>query len=77
MSLIGQTKLDILSELGEQPSHGYALADELEISHGYIYTHLSELSEEGMIEITDERDGKKIYALTDSGQLLLRALISD
>ena len=74
MSLIGQTKLDILLELREQPSHGYALAEKLDISHGYIYTHIDELRNEEMVELQDERDGKKVYRLSENGQLLLRAL---
>ncbi|WP_331714052.1 winged helix-turn-helix domain-containing protein [Halobacterium sp. CBA1126] len=73
MALISETKLDILQHLSEEPSHGYALAEKLDLSHGYIYTHLGELGEEGMIEVVEERDGKKIYELTESGEYLLKA----
>jgi len=80
MSLIGETKLSILRELALGPSHGYGLAEELSTSHGGIYTHLNELQEEGMIEVKEEHEegrGKKMYRLTDNGQLLLRALGED
>lgn len=62
MSLISETKLSILRELANGPSHGYALAEELGMSHGGIYTHLQELQEEGVIEVEGEQKegrGKK------------------
>ncbi|GGN24034.1 winged helix-turn-helix domain-containing protein [Halarchaeum nitratireducens] len=71
--LISDTKLRILRELREEPLHGYALAAELGLSHGYIYTHLGELEDAGMIEIADRQDGKKIYRLTQSGEYLVKA----
>lgn len=73
MGLIPETKLEILRMIQSEPTHGYALARDLELSHGYIYTHLKELREEGMVEVADERDGKKIYRLTSSGEYLLKA----
>ena len=36
--------------------------------------HLKELREEGMIEVLDEPEGKKVYGLTKSGVYLLKAL---
>lgn len=74
MGLVPQTKVRILELLDEDPAHGYLLAEKLDLSHGYIYTHLKELRDEGMIEIVKERDGKKIYGLTQSGEYLLMAL---
>ena len=77
MSLIGETKLSILRELASGPSHGYAIAEELGMSHGGIYTHLKELQEESIIEVKEEQEGgrgKKMYDLTENGHLLLRAL---
>ena len=71
--LISDTKLGILRHLRSEPLHGYALAAELGLSHGYIYTHLGELEEAGMIEVAEERDGKKIYRLTENGQHLVKA----
>jgi len=66
-------QIDILRQLRSEPLHGYGLAAELNLSHGYIYTHLGELQEAGMIEVAEERDGKKIYRLTQNGQYLVKA----
>lgn len=77
MSLIGNTKRDILVRLREGPTHGYEIANELGISKGYVYQHLEELQEEGMIEIYEnETEGRQrtTYRLTENGQLLLEAL---
>jgi len=74
MSLIPETKFRIIQQLDEEPMHGYALAKNLGISHGYIYTHLKELREEGMIEVEEIKDNKKVYRLTESGELLVKAL---
>ncbi|MGQ4557514.1 ArsR family transcriptional regulator [Halobellus sp. GM3] len=71
--LISNTKLRILRQLRTEPLHGYALAAKLDLSHGYIYTHLRELRDAGMIEIAAERDGKKIYQLSENGQYLVKA----
>lgn len=73
MALIGETKLKILRRLQNETLHGYALAEELDLSHGYIYTHLGELQDEGMIEVVEEHDGKKLYQLTENGEYLLKA----
>ena len=77
MSLIGDTKLNILLRLRESASTGYALSQELEISSGYVYQHLDELQEEGMIEVEEnESEGRQrtFYRLTENGELLLEAL---
>lgn len=77
MSLIGDTKRQILLRLREEPTHGYELSQELNISSGYVYRHLEELQEEGMIEVyEDETEGRErtFYQLTENGELLLRAL---
>lgn len=77
MSLIGDTKLRILLRLRDEPTHGYELAEELEISSGYVYRHLEELQEAGMISVleTEEEGRQRItYGLTESGELLLKAL---
>lgn len=74
MGLVPETKVRILGTLAEEPAHGYRLAEELELSHGYIYTHLGELREEGMIEVVEENGSKKIYRLTQDGEFLLKAL---
>lgn len=77
MGLISSTKLGILKELREGPSHGYAIAQSLDVSTGGIYSHLDDLEDEGMIEVTKEEEGgrqQKYYRLTDNGHLLLKAL---
>ena len=74
MGLVPETKIRILEELDEEPAHGYLLAEKLDLSHGYIYTHLRELREEDMIEVAEEAKGKKVYALTENGDFLLKAL---
>ncbi|WP_312909953.1 helix-turn-helix transcriptional regulator [Natronosalvus caseinilyticus] len=53
------------------------MAKELEISSGYVYQHLQELQDEGMIEVhEDETEGRQrtTYQLTENGELLLEAL---
>lgn len=77
MSLIGETKLNILRELKNDSAHGYAIAEEIGMSSGGIYTHLDELEKEGMITVTEQQEGgrqKKSYELTENGELLLEAL---
>ena len=74
MGLVPETKVQILVALDEEPAHGYLLAEWLDLSHGYIYTHLKELRDEGMIEVVEEDGDRKIYGLTESGEYLLMAL---
>lgn len=77
MSLIGDTKLQILLRLREEPTHGYDLAEELEISSGYVYRHLEELRDAGMISVLDTEEGGRqriTYELTENGELLLKSL---
>lgn len=77
MSLISETKLHILLRRHEEPTHGYDLADELGISKGYVYRHLEELQDAGMIEVHEEEtEGRKrkFYRLTENGEMLLKAL---
>ncbi|MFP8954422.1 PadR family transcriptional regulator [Natrialbaceae archaeon A-arb3/5] len=77
MAIIYEKKLGILLELRDGPKHGYKLADELEISTGYVYSHLDELEEADLIEIAEkEESGRQriYYRITENGRLLLRAL---
>ena len=74
MGLVPETKVRILEALSEEPAYGYLIAEELNLSHGYIYTHLKELREADMIEIVEEKADKKIYGLTKNGVYLLSAL---
>jgi len=77
MSLIGETKLEILRVLSTGPAHGYALAEEIGVSSGGVYTHLNQLEEEDMIRVTEQREEgrqQKYYELTENGRLLLKSL---
>lgn len=74
MGLVPETKVRILEMLAEEPAHGYLLAEKLDLSHGYIYTHLKELRETGMIEIVEMDGERKVYELTQNGEYLLIAL---
>lgn len=74
MGLVPETKVRILETLAEEPAHGYLLAEKLDLSHGYIYTHLKELRDEGMIDVVEEDGDRKIYGLTQNGVYLLSAL---
>jgi DNA-binding PadR family transcriptional regulator len=65
-------KREILSYLGEDPRHGYALAKELGKQGPTIYDHLQELEDAGYI--VGEEDGRrKVYSLTERGELTLQA----
>lgn len=79
MSLIGDTKLKILQQLAQEPSHGYQLHKDVGVSTPVVYRHLSDFEEAGMVESTridgDNRD-KTEYRLTEDGETLL-ALLSD
>lgn len=43
MGLVPETMGRILQTLAEERAHGYLIAERLDLSHGYIYTHLKEL----------------------------------
>lgn len=66
------SKRRILSILEEEPKHGYVLAKELNVQGSTIYQHLSELEEAGYLE-SEEEGRRKVYSLTDKGQLILKA----
>lgn len=74
MSIVGETKLGILKNLYQGPSHGYDIAEAVNTSHGGIYTHLQELEDADLIEMFKEEEDKKIYRLTENGEMLLKAL---
>jgi DNA-binding PadR family transcriptional regulator len=77
VSLIGETKLDILRRLAAEPSHGYQLHNEVGVSSPVIYRHLSDLEDAGMVEgtpIADDNRGKTEYRITDDGRALLELL---
>lgn len=65
-------KRNLLALLDEEPRHGYALAKELGKQGPTVYEHLQELESAGYIE--SEPDGRrKVYALTERGELTLEA----
>src|SRR6476469_6636915 len=71
----GDVRAAILALLADRPMHGYEMIQELEErtrgawspSAGSIYPTLQLLEDEGLIEGT-ESDGKRRFALTDSGR---------
>lgn len=79
MSLIGETKMEILRRLSEEPSHGYQLHKDVGVSTPVVYRHLEDLEEARMVESSvvqeDNRD-KNEYRITSEGQQLLE-LLSD
>lgn len=65
-------KRRILSLLDEEPRHGYALAKVLGVQGPTVYEHLQKLEEAGYVK--SESDGRrKVYTLTERGQLTLEA----
>lgn len=65
-------KRQILKELREEPRHGYALAGELGKQGPTIYEHLQQLEDAGYVEVKE--DGRrKVYSLTERGELTLKA----
>jgi DNA-binding PadR family transcriptional regulator len=71
----GEVRLALLSLLAEGECHGYDLMRRLEersggtyrASAGTVYPTLQQLEDEGLIA-SEERDGKRIYRLTDAGR---------
>jgi DNA-binding PadR family transcriptional regulator len=70
----GDIRTAVLAVLAEQPRHGYEVIQALEEktdrawrpSPGSIYPMLQMLEDEGLARST-EREGKRVYELTDSG----------
>src|SRR5207302_11203417 len=71
----GETRLALLSLLGEGPSHGYELMTKLEercggvyqASAGTIYPTLQQLEDQGLAR-AERVEGKKVYAITPVGE---------
>lgn len=74
----GDVKFIILAALAEKPMHGYDIIQSLEQQHegryrpspGSIYPTL-QLLEEGGFLTSEQRDGKRVYSITDAGRALL------
>ena len=73
MTIISNPKRKILEEIKLNPCHGYVLSQKLKIPLASIYEHLKELREKKLIEPTD-KDGRRIYKLTEKGKMLLKAI---
>ena len=74
----GDVRTAVLDVLEEGPRHGYDVIRELEErsggrwrpSPGSVYPTLQMLEDEGLVT-GEERDGKRVYALTDAGRAAL------
>lgn len=61
------------------PSHGYKIMkfvrgltnDRVKLGTGTLYTMLGRLTEDRLITIVSEAEGKKTYQITENGRLLL------
>jgi DNA-binding PadR family transcriptional regulator len=71
----GDIRTALLVALGDGPAHGYELINRLEEksdgawrpSPGSVYPTLQLFEDEGLVK-ADERDGKRVFALTDAGR---------
>ena len=71
----GDVRTALISLLADNPMHGYDLIRELEQrsggawrpSPGSIYPTLQLLEDEGLVT-SEERDGKRVYTITDAGR---------
>lgn len=63
-----------------QPRHGYGIMqyvesitnDRLRLGPGTLYGSLSRMENDQLIEVIAEKDRRKVYRITDAGQLLLK-----
>jgi DNA-binding PadR family transcriptional regulator len=80
----GDIRTAALLLLAEEPRNGYAIMQEIEQrsdgvwrpSPGSVYPALAQLEDEGLIR-SEEIEGRKQFALTDSGRELLAARPAD
>ena len=71
----GDIRTAALLLLAEEPRNGYQIMQEVEErsdgawnpSPGSVYPALAQLEDEGLIR-TEEREGRKLYAITDAGR---------
>jgi DNA-binding PadR family transcriptional regulator len=76
----GDVRSAILHLLAEGPMHGYQIMSELaertegiwQPSPGSIYPTLNQLEDEDLVR-PEEKEGKKVYALTDEGRAQVEA----
>ena len=68
----GEFRFLILIALSQKPVHGYALIQEIgktyqrPVSAGIVYPTLHELEDAGLV-VSEEKDGKRIYSITEGG----------
>lgn len=70
----------ILLSLAGEPRHGYGIMQDVSqrtggrvnIGAGTLYALLARFEEEGLITLTDIREGRKYYLLTGEGRRILR-----
>ncbi|HLB21907.1 MAG TPA: PadR family transcriptional regulator [Solirubrobacteraceae bacterium] len=80
----GDIRTAALLLLAEEPRNGYQIMQEVEErsdgvwrpSPGSVYPALSQLEDEGLIR-TDEADGRKLFALTDTGRAYVQERDTD
>ena len=80
----GDIRTAVLAALEDAPAHGYELIQRFEEktagawrpSAGSIYPTLQLLEDEGLVR-SYERDGKKVYELTDEGQAVATQRMTD
>jgi DNA-binding PadR family transcriptional regulator len=77
VSLIGDTKLEMLRLLSESSSHGYQMHKDIGVTTSTIYQHLAELEDAGMVEsveVGDDPRDRTEYHITPDGRTLLELL---
>jgi DNA-binding PadR family transcriptional regulator len=80
----GQIRTALLAVLAEEPGHGYDVMQKLEDksggawrpSPGSVYPTLQLLEDEGLVRST-ERDGKRVFEITDAGRAEATARIEE
>lgn len=79
----GDTRIALLGALADGPAHGYELIQRLEErtrgmwrpSPGSVYPTLQMLEEQGLIR-GEQRDDKRVYAITEAGTAELQERLS-
>jgi DNA-binding PadR family transcriptional regulator len=75
----------LLALLERGPMHGYGLKSEFEaatgqmwpLNDGQVYTTLTRLERDGLVEADEEPDGQRAYRLTPAGRKELRSWFSE
>src|SRR5207237_7140417 len=80
----GQIRTALLAVLAEEPGHGYDVMQKLEDktggawrpSPGSVYPTLQLLEDEGLVR-SSERDGKRVFEITDAGRAEADARVAE